>query len=107
MLIRVGSERFMETENLSVPDNLKMIKKECDDRGYTLVIIAVDDKVSGAVELHPTIRPEAKQVIRYLALKGRSACIISGDSEMPTQVLAEELEINRYFASILPEGRVK
>ncbi len=106
-LIRVGSERFMETENLSVPDNLKMIKKECDDRGYTLVIVAVDDKVSGAVELHPTIRPEAKQVIRYLALKGRSACIISGDSEMPTQVLAEELEINRYFASILPEGKGK
>ena len=52
----------------------------------------------GAIELVPTIRPEAKRVINSLRELGLDMVIISGDHERPTRALALELGIEQYFA---------
>ena len=57
------------------------------------------------IELHPTIRPEAKDVIAQLKQRGLSLVIISGDHEKPTQALAEELAIDHYFAETMPQDK--
>lgn len=106
-IIRVGSERFMEMENISVPDEIKSIQKDCHRQGYSLVMVAINSKVSGAIELHPIIRPEAKQIINLLKLQNISTYIISGDHEQPTRMLARELGIDGYFSDSLPEQKAQ
>ncbi len=106
-LVRVGSERFMETEGIPVPNDMRAVQERCGDRGHSLVMVAIDEEVAGAIELCPTVRPEAKQLIRQLGENGMSACIISGDGETPTRELARELGIDRYFAGILPEEKAE
>jgi soluble P-type ATPase len=69
------------------------------------VLVAVDGQVAGAIELQPTIRPEATDVLQALRHRGLETVVISGDQEEPTRNLAEQLGINRYFANILPEGK--
>jgi len=54
------------------------------------------------IELQPTIRPEAKHDIQQLKQRNLSLYIISGDQEKPTQILAQELGIDHYFAETLP-----
>ncbi|MEZ4609353.1 MAG: HAD family hydrolase [Caldilineaceae bacterium] len=61
----------------------------------------------GAVELEPTIRPEAKDVIEQLRQRNLDFYIISGDQEGPTQALAQKLGIDNYFANTLPENKAK
>ena len=104
-VIRVGSLRFMEMEGISIPSEMNILQEEGMEQGHSLVFIALNDQLAGAIELYPTIRPEAKQVIAQLKRRGLSMYIISGDHEQPTRKLAQKLGIENYFAETLPEGK--
>ncbi|MCX7096479.1 MAG: heavy metal translocating P-type ATPase [Methylococcales bacterium] len=102
--IHVGSARFMELSEITIPADMIVQLANCHQQGHSLVMVAVDKVLIGAVELWPTVRSEAKQVIAQLkARKNITATyIISGDHEIPTQKLANELGIDHYFAGVLP-----
>ncbi|MCK5719528.1 MAG: heavy metal translocating P-type ATPase [Thiomargarita sp.] len=105
--IHVGSDRFMEVESILIPLNIKEQQQLSHEEGYTLILVAVDNNVIGGIELLPTVRPEAKAVIRQLKQRPniKSTFIISGDNEVPTKKLAQELGIDSYFAETLPESK--
>ncbi|NJP07968.1 MAG: heavy metal translocating P-type ATPase [Chloroflexaceae bacterium] len=106
-LVQVGSYRFMEATDVSIPAELTQTQTACHELGHSLVLVAVDGAVVGAIELAPTIRPEARAIIQNLKQRPniQSISIISGDQETPTRKLAQELGIDQYFAEILPEGK--
>jgi Cu2+-exporting ATPase len=104
-VIRVGSVRFMEMEGISIPPEMNNLQKETHEQGHSLVFVALNDQLAGAIELYPTIRPEAKQIIAQLKQRGLSMYIISGDHEQPTRKLAQKLGIKNYFAETLPEDK--
>jgi Cu2+-exporting ATPase len=106
-LIRVGSIRFMTMENIVIPPSIQTLQTTTHDQGASLVYVAVNEHLSGAIELRATIRPEAKRVIQDLHQRGMSIVIISGDHEKPTQQLAQELNIDQYFAETLPENKAQ
>lgn len=101
----VGSDRFMKSEGITIPASVQVQQERSHDQGHTLVMVAIDHELSGALSLHPTIRPEAKQIVKQLKDRGLSLCIISGDHERPTRALANELGIDQYFAETLPEDK--
>jgi len=104
-IVRVGSERFMKMEHIVVSPEMKTAYKECGSQGHSLVMIAIDGELSGAIELSPAIRPEAEKVIEELRQRKIMTYIISGDQEHATQALAEKLKVDRYIAEILPEEK--
>ncbi|RKZ79825.1 MAG: heavy metal translocating P-type ATPase [Candidatus Parabeggiatoa sp. nov. 1] len=104
-LIRVGSVRFMEMEEIVILEEIKNMMSDCHDSGHSLVMVAINNQLAGAIELHATIRPEAKSIIKNLHQRNLSTYIISGDHEKPTQRLAKELGIDNYFADTLPENK--
>jgi heavy metal translocating P-type ATPase len=104
-LIRVGSSRFLEMEGITIPNEIKKIQEACYSEGYSIVFIAIDNLLGGAIELRPTIRPEAKQIISELRKHQIEIYIISGDHEKPTKKLAQELGIEHYFAETLPQNK--
>lgn len=104
-IIRVGSNRFMKLEGLSIPAHVEQIHEEGLEQGHSIICIAVDDQVEGIIELVPTIRPEAKRIVAQLRERNISIYVISGDHEKPTQKLAKELGIEHYFAETLPEKK--
>ncbi|ETX03408.1 MAG: hypothetical protein ETSY1_00160 [Candidatus Entotheonella factor] len=104
-LIRVGSLRFIEREGIALPEAVQGIRSEADEQGFSLVAVAVDDRLGGLIELQPSIRPEAAEIIRGLKARRKRIYMISGDREHPTRRLAEALGIDRYFAETLPENK--
>ena len=69
-------------------------------------LVAIDDTLGGAVEMHASVRPEAQRIIQQLRhYKVKSIHIISGDHETPTQKLAEALGVDGYSAEILPQHK--
>jgi Cu2+-exporting ATPase len=103
--IRVGSARFMEREELVIPADLVALEVACQARGNSLVYVAIDETISGAIELHPTIRPEIINIVQGLRQRGLEVHIVSGDHEQPTQQLARALGIDHYTAEALPEDK--
>lgn len=103
--ILVGSDRFMRLSAVEIPEEFAAQRESCHARGHSLIMVAVDGALAGAIELQPTIRPEVAEVLAALRGRGLKLMIISGDQEEPTRRLADALGIDRYFANVLPEGK--
>ncbi len=101
----VGSSRFLAMEEITLPEEVALIQHGCYEQGYSLVLVALDGLLVGAIELHPTIRPEARDIIQQLKQRGLTLYIISGDHEQPTQRLAHSLGIDHYIAEVLPQNK--
>ncbi|RLA43710.1 MAG: hypothetical protein DRR42_21380 [Gammaproteobacteria bacterium] len=104
-LLQLGSARFMQQKGIHLPEDIQQLKIRCDANGHSLVYIAVDNALAGVLELQPCIRPEAREIIRYLKAQNISLTIISGDHEQPTRQLAQELGIQQYYAETLPDQK--
>jgi Cu2+-exporting ATPase len=103
--VHVGSTRFMRMEGIMIPSEIQEMEKESHAQGCSVVMVALQHKLVGAIELSPTIRPEAKEIVQKLKQRGLDLYIISGDHARPTQRLAAELGIEHYFAEVLPEDK--
>ncbi len=104
--IRVGSRRYMEMEGISIPASVDEKLDAVHADGDTMVMVAIDDHLGGALELKAALRPEVKDIIQGLRQRGiKHLAIISGDHEAPTKKLAEELGMDRYFAQVLPADK--
>jgi P-type E1-E2 ATPase len=106
--IRVGSARFLDAAQISIPTDIQGLQDTSHQQGNSLILVAVDTAVAGAIELHPMVRPEAKAMIQGLSQRGISATyIISGDHDTPTRKLAKELGVTHYFAETLPARKAE
>jgi Cu2+-exporting ATPase len=105
--IRVGSSQFMAQEGISLSADLIKVQQACLTSGNSLVMVALGEQIAGAIELHATVRPEAKEIIDYFHQRNISTHIISGDYDAPTKQLADKLGIKHYSAGVLPENKAK
>jgi len=104
----LGSLRFMQAQAIEIPSDIQTMQDEAGSKGHIVVYLAsVEKGLLGAIELHPTIRPEAREVVKALQTLGVSIYIISGDQEEPTRHLAQTLGIDHYFAQTLPNEKAK
>jgi Cu2+-exporting ATPase len=104
--ICVGSRRFMELEGVGLTPEVEEGLDKAHREGHTMVLVSVNGKLGGALELHAAVRPEVRQIIQGLRDRGiKHIAIISGDHEAPTRKLAESLGMDRHFAQVLPADK--
>lgn len=104
--IRVGSARFMQMENIDIPKTVKTAIERSHAEGFSLVLVAVDAQVAGAIEVEAMLRPEVKTILTGLRQRGiKHISIISGDHQHPTQKLAKSLGMDSNFYNVLPEQK--
>lgn len=104
-LIRVGSEHYMALEAITLPAGIQELVPTIHEQGHSLVMVAVDERLVGAIELEPTLRAETEAVLKELRRRNLDICIISGDQEGPTRKVADALGITHYFANTPPEEK--
>jgi len=103
--VQVGSCRFMLQAQIEIPADILVQQEQCQQIGSSLVMVAVDGQLIGAVALHAQLRPETGTLIKQLHQRGLKLYILSGDHYQPTQHLAQRLNIDEFFAEVLPEGK--
>jgi Cu2+-exporting ATPase len=101
-IVLVGSKRFMDLRGIEIPGTIQAAEIQAHDRGNSLALVAVDQRLGGAIELEPTIRPEATAIVTQLRTRGLRMMVVSGDREAPTRHLAEALRLDGHFAEVLP-----
>lgn len=104
-VVRVGSARFMAMEEIEVPVRVQELSRISQSQGRSLLMVSVNDRLTGGIELCPAVRPETKRIIQGLRDRGLDVYIVSGDQELPTRKLASELGMTGYFANVLPEQK--
>lgn len=101
-VISIGSRRFMEMEEITVPDTVQCVQENAAKYGHSVVMVAADKLMVGVIELRPTVREDVADVTAQLRKRGITTYIVSGDHEYPTQALAKQLHIDHYVAEMLP-----
>lgn len=105
--VSVGSERFLRELGLDPGDDLDETRGRVSALGHTLVYVALDQAVIGAVELAAGLRPEAAETVAWLAGLGLKRYILSGDQDAPTRALTEALGLDDCFANVLPAQKAE
>lgn len=103
----VGSERFMASERVAIPDEFHPIQNATLQQGHSLVYVAARQQLVGAIELHSTVRDEVPAIVQELRRKGITTYIISGDHEAPTRTLAHAIGVDHYYAETLPADKAR
>ncbi len=105
--VKVGSTRFMNMENIPIPEHILKRVKNTQKQGRSAILVAVNDTLAGAIELRSSHRPEAYDIIQGLKKKGIETVLISGDNEGATRDIAKRLEIDQYYANVLPQHKAE
>jgi Cu2+-exporting ATPase len=104
--VRVGSKRFLEMEGIALPTGGVADLELAHRDGHTMVLVAVNGRLAGAIELRASVRPEVGTIITGLRQRGiKHIAVVSGDHDAPTRKLAESLGMDRYFAQVLPADK--
>jgi Cu2+-exporting ATPase len=107
-VIRVGSSRFMSMEGIVLPEPIKKAMAHSHLQGHSIIMVAVNQNIVGAIELQTVVRPEVKQLIAGLRQRGiKHLAIVSGDQKQPTQQLAKQLGMDSYYSEVLPQDKAK
>lgn len=104
--VKVGSARYIERENIIIPQKIRDALEKTADKGHTAILTAVNGNLAGMLELQSALRDEAFEVVSLLRTKSiKEIVLISGDHDAPTKALSDRLGADRYFAGVLPHEK--
>lgn len=102
--VYVGSPNLLNELNLEASDE-KLV--ELQEQGKTVVFSVVDGKLAGAFALADKIREESRVAIQELKSKGVKVYMLTGDAEAVARGVSKELDIDEYFAQMLPNQKAE
>ena len=97
--ILAGNRKLMETENVSYA--------VCDKTG-TKVYVAIDGQYAGCILIADEVKADSKKAISDLKRIGiQKTVMLTGDDDQIGKVVAEELNLDEYYAGLLPQQKVE
>ncbi|RAV09534.1 heavy metal translocating P-type ATPase [Mycolicibacterium sp. GF69] len=103
--VSVGGPAMLADLRLSVPDDVSAMTGGWVQRGASVLHIARDNQVLGAVALEDAVREESRQAIDALHARNVKVALITGDAQQVADAVAADLGIDEVFAEVLPEHK--
>jgi Cu2+-exporting ATPase len=102
--VKVVSPGYLREKGIAVDDPRV---RETAEQGKTVVYVLVGDQVQGAIALADVIRPESREALRRLKQMRIQVMMLTGDAEAVARWVADELELDEYFAEVLPDQKAR
>ncbi|HEV2755005.1 MAG TPA: copper-translocating P-type ATPase [Actinomycetota bacterium] len=103
--LAVGGPKLMEERGASVPAALAFDVEAWKSRGAAVLFLLEGDRVLGAFALEDRVRDESREAVKTLHSMGVRVAMITGDARQVAAAVADELEIDEFFAEVLPEDK--
>jgi Cu+-exporting ATPase len=101
--ILIGNEAWMKENQISY-DPIPEIT-QLSDQGKTVLLAAVDSKVSGLLAIADLLKPESIEVVRKLKKLGIKVAMITGDNRRTANAIAAQAGIDIVLSEVLPEDK--
>jgi len=102
--VKVVSQSYLKENKIQYSD------RKIDsfiEQGKTVVFVLIENKLQGAIALADQIRPESKKAISQLKGMGIKCIMLTGDNRKVAQWVSEELDLDSYFAEVLPHQKAE
>lgn len=106
--ILVGNRKLMEENSIDISDEIEDYIRGEEALGQTAVITAEPGKILGVISIADDIREGADRLIKKLKDKGiKRIVMLTGDNRRAASAIAKKLNLDDYYAELLPEGKVQ
>ncbi len=106
-ILYVGGHNLIEAENIEVPEKLEDFRDKAGSNAESVIYLIREEKAVAAVSLGDKIRDESKEAVRKLHERNIEVAMLTGDSKDVAEAVADELDIDTFFAEVLPEDKDK
>jgi len=100
----LGNSGLLKSREIdSVP--LMERANELRQRGQTVMFVAVDGRPAGLIAVADPVKKTTVEALEALRREGLRLVMLTGDNRITAQAIAQELEIEKFEAEILPEKK--
>ncbi len=101
----MGGPRLLEQQHWTIPASLEAAKQKAEGAGQSVIYMANQQGIVAQFAIADVIREDSREAIKQLHDLGLKVAMLTGDSEAVAKAVAKELNIDTYFAQVLPEHK--
>jgi len=94
--VLVGNARLFADRGITVPGGFTAAA------GATAILVAVDGRVAGHLEVRDVVKPSARAAVDALHALGLRTVLLTGDNETAARAVADEIGVSDVRAGVLP-----
>jgi P-type Cu+ transporter len=102
--VALGNAKLMADVQASIGEAEKQADQLRSD-GATVLFVAVDGKLAGAIAVADPIKPSTRSALDDLRRDGIEIVMLTGDNKVTAQAVANKLGIQNVEADVLPEDK--
>jgi len=102
--VAVGTAALLRDLGIE-PGPLAARAEEFRREGGTVVLVAVDGRTAGLLEVRDPVKPGAARAVAALAAEGFEVVMLTGDARTTAEAVAREVGIARVEAEVLPDAK--
>ncbi|TDK88738.1 copper-translocating P-type ATPase [Mycolicibacterium mucogenicum] len=103
--VRIGKPSWA-AGRAAVPTVLAEARRGAESRGETVVFVAIDDQLCGAIAVADAVRESAAGAIAALHERGLKTILLTGDNPAAAAAVGAAVGIDDVIADVLPDGKV-
>jgi cation-transporting P-type ATPase A/B len=104
-IVEVGRPSWIARDK-SVPDPVASARRDAEVLGQTVVLVAADGQVCGAIAVADAVKPSAAEAVAELHQRGLRTVLLTGDNATAAAEVAAQVGIDEVIAEVMPEGKV-
>lgn len=104
--VLMGNVKLMDKNNVNISDLLERIQA-LEAEGKTVMALAVNGVLAGAVAVADTVKDHSAEAIAELQGMGISVYMITGDNKRTADAIASQVGISNVLAEVLPENKAQ
>jgi len=101
----IGNRRLIADQQLLLSQSIENRISQLEIQGKTVMILADEKSVLGAVSVADIAKETSKKAIEKLKKRGLNLVMITGDNYNTAQAIAQEVGISNILAEVLPEDK--
>ncbi|MEK6221720.1 MAG: heavy metal translocating P-type ATPase, partial [Chloroflexota bacterium] len=102
--ILVGNRRMMAANNLEL-NGLSDQMTALESQGKTVMLVAVDNAVEGAIAVADTLKENSVEAIKQLHDLGMQVVMLTGDNQATAKAIAQQTGLDTAIAEVLPADK--
>jgi len=104
--IMVGRPAWLEESGLSL-DGLKSRIQAVQDKGKTVMIVAIDRRPSGIIAVSDPLKPESQASVKRLHEESIRVVMLTGDNAQTARTIASQVNIDEVIPDVRPEQKAQ
>ncbi len=100
----IGNKTFLDNNNIQT-DKQRNLYEKISFEGKSVVFVGINGQLAGIIGIADPVKSSSPEAIKKLKEMGIKIFMVTGDNEITAKSIAETIEIDNYFAGVLPGGK--